>query len=55
MEGSDSEEKEQKDKEGHFNAGQILDETDQVSKLSGDMHGDSRGTWCGGDMEKCEM
>jgi len=39
-----SEEKEKERKEGHFNAGQILEETDQVSKLSADIHGDSRGT-----------
>jgi len=42
---NDSEENEKEGKEGHFNAGQILEETsDQVSKLSGDIHGDSRGT-----------
>ena len=39
-----SEQKEKERKEGHFNAGQILEETDQVSKLSADIHGDSRGT-----------
>jgi len=39
-----SEELEKEGKEGHFNAGQVLEETDQVSKLSTDIHGDSRGT-----------
>jgi len=37
--------KEEEEEEGHINASLVLDETaDQVSKLSGDIHGDSRGT-----------
>ena len=42
---NDSKEIEKEEKEqGHVNAGQILDETsDQVSKVSGDIHGDGRG------------